>query len=104
MSGAMDWSSDAFFDTPERGSIDGGTTSSGDLWHSVNPRWGHAMHTMCSYHGMFPAKVAHHFIQRYSEPGGVVLDPFSGRGTTTLQARVEGRRTISTFPGRHRRS
>lgn len=95
MSAPMDWSEDAFFETSERGSIDGGTTSSGDLWHSVSPRWGHAMHTMCSYHGMFPAKVAHHFIQRYSEPGGVVLDPFSGRGTTTLQARVEGRRTIS---------
>ena len=95
MSAPMDWSADAFFEMPERGSIDGGTTSSGDLWHSVSPRWGHAMHTMCSYHGMFPAKVAHHFIQRYSEPGGVVLDPFSGRGTTTLQARVEGRRTIS---------
>lgn len=95
MSVQMDWSSDAFFDTPERGSVDGGTTSAGDLWHSINPRWGHAMHTMCSYHGMFPAKVAHHFIQRYSDPGGVVLDPFSGRGTTTLQARVEGRRTVS---------
>ncbi|WP_337796288.1 DNA methyltransferase [Actinopolymorpha rutila] len=52
------------------------------------------MHTMCSYHGMFPAKVAHYFIQRYSEPGDVVLDPFSGRGTVPLQARVEGRRPI----------
>lgn len=89
-----DWSEDAFFDEPERGSVDGGTTSAGDLWHSINPRWGHAMHTMCSYHGMFPAKVAHHFIQRYSKPGDTVLDPFSGRGTTALQARVEGRRAI----------
>lgn len=52
------------------------------------------MHTMCSYHGMFPAKVAHYFIQRYSKPGDLVLDPFSGRGTTVLQARVEGRRAV----------
>jgi DNA methylase len=44
---------------------------------------------------MFPAKVAHYFIQRYSKPGDIILDPFSGRGTTTLQARVEGRRGIS---------
>jgi SAM-dependent methyltransferase len=44
---------------------------------------------------MFPAKVAHYFIQRYSKPGDVVLDPFSGRGTVPLQARVEGRRAIS---------
>ena len=94
MNYSTDWSSDAFFEEPERGSIDGGTTSAGNLWHAISPRWGHSMHTMCSYHGMFPAKVAHHFIQRYSTPGDVVLDPFSGRGTTPLQARVEGRRTI----------
>lgn len=94
MTSVTDWSDDAFFDTPERGSIDGGTTSAGDLWHSISPRWGHVMHAMCSYHGMFPAKVAHYFIQRYSKPGDTVLDPFSGRGTTALQARVEGRRAI----------
>jgi DNA methylase len=88
---AADWSDDAFFDTPERESVDGGTTSAGTLWHGVSVRWGHSMQTMCSYHGMFPAKVAHYFIQRYSRPGDVVLDPFSGRGTVPLQARVEGR-------------
>ena len=49
------------------------------------------MHTMCSYQGMFPARLAHFFIQSYSRPGDVVLDPFSGRGTTGLQARAEGR-------------
>jgi hypothetical protein len=91
---AMDWK-DAFFDVSEPGSVDGGTTSAGHLWHIANARWGHSMHTMCSYHGMFPAKVAHYFIQRYSKPGDLVVDPFSGRGTVPLQARVEGRRTIS---------
>jgi site-specific DNA-methyltransferase (adenine-specific) len=95
MSAGVDWLDDAFFDAPELGSLDGGTTSAGHLWHSISPRWGHAMHTMCSYHGMFPAKVAHHFIQRYSRPGDIVLDPFSGRGTTALQARAEGRKAIS---------
>lgn len=94
MTSPRDWAEDAFFTTPERDSLDGGTTSAGTLWHAVNPRWGHSMHTMCSYHGMFPAKVAHYFIQRYSDPGDVVLDPFSGRGTVPLQARVEGRRVV----------
>ena len=94
MTAMAGWSEGAFFDTPERGSVDGGTTSAGDLWHSISSRWGHSMHTMCSYHGMFPAKVAHHFIQRYSRPGDTVLDPFSGRGTTPLQARVEGRKAV----------
>ena len=95
MSAMTGWSDEAFFDAPVRQSVDGGTTSSGDLWHSISSRWGHSMHTMCSYHGMFPAKVAHHFIQSYSRPGEVVLDPFSGRGTTPLQARIEGRKAIS---------
>ena len=95
MSVGFNWLDDAFFDAPELGSLDGGTTSVGHFWHSISPRWGHAMHTMCSYHGMFPAKVAHHFIQRYSRPDDVVLDPFSGRGTTALQARAEGRKAIS---------
>jgi hypothetical protein len=91
----FDWSADAFFDIPDRDSIDGGTTSAGSLWHGISVRWGHSMHTMCSYHGMFPAKVVHYFLQRYSQPGDLVVDPFSGRGTVALQARVEGRRTIS---------
>jgi hypothetical protein len=92
---SFDWSEDAFFETPGREPVDGGGTSAGPLWHIASPRWGHSMHTMCSYHGMFPAKLAHYFIQRYTGPGGVVLDPFSGRGTVALQARAEGRRGIS---------
>jgi hypothetical protein len=95
VSAITDWAEEAYFETTERRSVDGGTTSAGDLWHSISSRWGHSMHTMCSYHGMFPAKVAHQFIQQYSRPGEVVLDPFSGRGTTALQARVEGRRAIA---------
>lgn len=89
----MDWE-DAFFDAPEPDSNDGGTTSAGPLWHGASSRWGHSMHTMCSYHGMFPAKLAHYFVQRYTRPGDLVVDPFSGRGTVPLQARVEGRRTV----------
>lgn len=89
------WPEESFFDETEAETIDGGTTNRGPLWHAVSPRWGHSMHTMCSYHGMFPAKVVHYFVQRYTRPGDLVVDPFSGRGTTTLQARVEGRRTLS---------
>src|SRR5215218_3993838 len=58
----------------------------------LQPRlWGHAFHPMCSYLASFPAALAHAFIARYSRPGDVVLDPFSGRGTTPLQAVAEGR-------------
>lgn len=95
MSMRYDWLDQAFFDEPDRDSLDGGTTSQGPLWHAISPRWGHSMHTMCPYQGMFPPRLAHYFIDRYSEPGDLVVDPFSGRGTTTLQARAEGRRTLS---------
>jgi site-specific DNA-methyltransferase (adenine-specific) len=46
---------------------------------------------MCSYLASFPAALPHAFIARYSRPGDVVLDPFSGRGTAPLQAAAEGR-------------
>lgn len=94
MSAADAWLNDAFFDDADDESLDGGGTDHGVLWHAVSPRWGHSMHTMCSYQGMFPPKLAHYFIQRFTSPGDLVLDPFSGRGTTVLQARVEGRRTV----------
>lgn len=60
-------------------------------WKAQQRLWGHAFHPMCSYLAMFPASLAHAFIARYTRPGDVVLDPFSGRGTTPLQACAEGR-------------
>jgi hypothetical protein len=89
-----EWFEDPFLDSPIAVSVDGGTTNQGLLWHAAPSRWGHSLHTMCSYHGMFPAKLAHYFIATYTHPGDVVADPFSGRGTTVLQSRVEGRRAI----------
>jgi hypothetical protein len=60
-------------------------------WKDQQRLWGHAFHPMCSYLASFPAALTHAFIARYSRPGDVVLDPFSGRGTTPLQACAEGR-------------
>src|SRR5690348_11034783 len=94
MTTASRWESEPYFDAAEPASLDGGETSRGTLWHAVSPRWGHAMHAMCSYHGMFPAKLVHYFVQRYTRAGELVLDPFSGRGTTVLQGRAEQRRTV----------
>ncbi len=58
-----------------------------------NPAWkdfprnmNNKLHSICSYMAMFPAKVPHYFIEEYSEEGDIVLDPFSGRGTTILEA------------------
>jgi site-specific DNA-methyltransferase (adenine-specific) len=60
-------------------------------WKDQQRLWGHSFHPMCSYLASFPAALAHAFVSRYSRRGDVVLDPFSGRGTTPLQACAEGR-------------
>jgi site-specific DNA-methyltransferase (adenine-specific) len=60
-------------------------------WKAQPRLWGHSLHPMCSYLASFPAALAHAFIARYSRPGDVVFDPFSGRGTAPLQATAEGR-------------
>ena len=60
-------------------------------WKAQPRLWGHSLHPMCSYLASFPAALAHAFIARYSRPGDVVLDPFSGRGTAPVQAAAEGR-------------
>ncbi|HEX3427730.1 MAG TPA: DNA methyltransferase [Candidatus Limnocylindrales bacterium] len=60
-------------------------------WKDQQRLWGHAFHPMCSYLASFPAALGHAFIGRFSRRGDVVLDPFSGRGTTPLQACAEGR-------------
>ena len=60
-------------------------------WKDQARLWGHSLHPMCSYLASFPASLVHAFIARYSRPGDVVFDPFSGRGTAPLQAAAEGR-------------
>jgi len=55
-------------------------------WHAQSATWGHPFHSMCSYIASFPPKVPHYFIDRFTKPGEIVLDPFSGRGTTPTEA------------------
>ncbi len=65
-------------------------------WRHHRKSWGHSLHPMCSYMAMFPARIPHYFIQKFTRKGDAVFDPFSGRGTTALQACVEGRIGIGT--------
>jgi site-specific DNA-methyltransferase (adenine-specific) len=46
---------------------------------------------MCSYMAMFPPTLPHYFVRWLTEVGDVVYDPFSGRGTTVLEACLLGR-------------
>jgi len=60
-------------------------------WASLGQRWGHPWHAMCSYLGTFPPALARAMVSMLSDPGDLVLDPFSGRGTTLLESRLLGR-------------
>src|SRR6266478_788988 len=65
-------------------------------WHSAPRRWGHRLHSLCSYMAMFPPALPHFFIRWLTQPGHVVYDPFSGRGTTLLEAGLLGRRGLGS--------
>lgn len=60
-------------------------------WRNAPRGWGNPLHTMAPYIGGFPPALAHYFIQRFSEPGGVVCDPFAGGGTVPLEAILNNR-------------
>ena len=61
------------------------------IWQDNNRRWAAPQHYTCSYMAMFPPALPHYFIRRFTEIGDIVLDPFSGRGTTPVEAMAQGR-------------
>lgn len=61
------------------------------LWRTAPRRWGHPLHSLCSYMAMFPPSMPRVFIDWLTEEGDAVYDPFSGRGTTALEACASGR-------------
>lgn len=63
-------------------------------WQSNGGRWAAPLHYMCSYMAMFPPELPHYFIERFTEKGDHVLDPFSGRGTTAVEAAAQARHGI----------
>jgi SAM-dependent methyltransferase len=54
----------------------------------------HSLHKMMSRPGSMPPALARYFIEMYSSPGGLVLDPFCGKGTVLLEACLLGRKAI----------
>lgn len=57
-------------------------------WKNLPKNMGNQLHSICSYMAMFPPTLPNYFIKKYSNVGEKVLDPFSGRGTTVLEACV----------------
>lgn len=66
----------------------------GEFWTS-RQRQGHSLHEI-SYRACFKSQLPEYFIERYTNPGDTVLDPFMGRGTTPLQAHLMGRRAVAS--------
>jgi len=64
--------------------------SFGELW-TAQQRQMHSLHYVISYRASFKPELPNFCIKRYSRKGDVVLDPFTGRGTTALQANLLGR-------------
>ena len=62
-----------------------------EFWQSHGGKWAAPQHYMCTYMAMFPPELPHYFIRRFTAEGDTILDPFSGRGTTPLEAMAQGR-------------
>lgn len=64
-------------------------------WKKTPRRWGHSLHKLAPYVGGFPPSLAYYFIQRFSNRGDTILDPFCGGGTAPLEAALRGRDAIA---------
>src|SRR5277367_6605889 len=54
----------------------------------------HRFHSICPYFAMFPEAFVRRNVLAWSKRDDVVLDPFSGRGTTIFESLVNGRVAI----------
>ena len=61
-----------------------------DSFWTNKQRQGHSLNEI-SYRACFKPQLVQYFIDRHSNEGEVVLDPFMGRGTTALQSALSGR-------------
>ena len=66
----------------------------GEFW-TAKQRDGHSIHEL-SYRACYKPQLPEYFIKRHAPPGSVVFDPFLGRGTTLIEARLHGCRTIGS--------
>ena len=56
----------------------------------------HRFHALCPYFAMFPPEFVQRQIVAFTRENDVVLDPFSGRGTTPLEALLNGRHAVAS--------
>jgi len=64
----------------------------GEFWTS-SQRQGANLHEI-SYRACFKPQLPEFFINRFTNPGDLVYDPFAGRGTTAVESALNGRRVV----------
>lgn len=64
-----------------------------EFW-TAKQRQAHSLHEI-SYRACFKPQLPRFFIERLTQKGDVVYDPFSGRGTTILEAALLGRNVVA---------
>ncbi len=75
--------------TDANGSAQSVPTYVNEFW-TARQRQGHSLHEV-SYRACFKPQLPRFFIERLTQPGEVVYDPFMGRGTTPMEAALLGR-------------
>jgi len=68
---------------------DGIACYTNEFW-TAKQRQGNRIHEI-SYRACFKPQLPSFFIQRLTRPGDIVYDPFMGRGTTLIEAALQGR-------------
>jgi len=53
-----------------------------------------SLHQLSPYIGKIKSSIAGELVERFSKPGDLVVDPFSGAGTIPFEAAVRGRRAL----------
>ena len=67
-----------------------------EAWTAIgtNRQLAYSTHGLYRYYGKFPAPIAKHLINTYTEKGDTVWDVMSGSGTTGVEAILEGRNAV----------
>ena len=60
----------------------------GEFW-TAKQRYGHPIHEI-SYRACYKPQLPAYFIKRYAKPSQLIYDPFMGRGTTLIEAKLLG--------------
>lgn len=66
------------------------TTSGRKRYDTAESRWA----GIGPYYAMFPSSFADEVIQKYTQPGDTIIDPFAGRGTAIFSAAIQDRPAI----------